>query len=340
MAEQRMTVYLLRRIFSMLPTLFGVTILAFLIANLIPGDPARLQAGPNASREVVERLREKLGLDDPLLIQYSHYLSHLFQGDLGTSIRTRRPVLDDLKTRFPATFELTLTALLFSGIGGIILGTLAAVKQDSLIDHGSRVVALAGVAVPSFWLGIILQLIFFFKLRLLPSSGRIGQFISSPTHISGLYVFDSLFTGNWTALGSSLLHLVMPAVTLSLGALALVSRTVRSSVLDVISLDYVQTARSKGLRERIVILKHVLRNALIPVVTMSGMTLAALLGGTVLIETVFTWPGMGLYVVNSIFALDFPAIMGFTVLAAMIVQIMNLFVDISYVFLDPRIRYG
>ena len=196
------------------------------------------------------------------------------------------------------------------------------------------------MAVPSFWLGILLQLVFFYKLHLLPSSGRIGQFIGAPAHITGLYTLDSLFAGNWAALSSSLIHLVLPAGTLSLGTLALVSRTVRSSMLDVIALDYVQTARSKGLRERIVILKHVLRNALIPVVTMSGMTLASLLGGTVLIETVFTWPGLGLYVVNSIFAMDFPAIMGFTILVALIVQVMNLLVDISYVVLDPRIRYG
>lgn len=335
-----MFTYLVRRVFLLIPVLFGISVLAFLIANLIPGDPARLQAGPNASRKVVEGLREKLGLNDPLYVQYARYLSRLLRGDLGISLRTKRSVLEDLKTRFPATFELTIIALLFSAIGGILIGTLAAVKHDTVIDHTSRVLALAGVAVPAFWLGIMLQLVFFFHLRLLPSSGRIGQFISSPGHITGLYVFDSLIAGNWVALGSSLLHLVMPAVTLSLGTLALVSRTVRASMLDTMFLDYVQTARSKGLRERVVTVKHVLRNALVPVVTMSGMTLAVLLGGTVLIETVFTWPGMGLYVVDSIFALDFPAIMGFTLLAAVIVQTMNLLVDISYVFLDPRIRYG
>lgn len=334
-----MIAYLIRRISLMIPILIGVTILSFLIANLIPGDPARLQAGPNAPREVVQRMREKMGLDDPLPLQYLRYVSKLIRGDLGTSIRTQHSVLEDLKIRFPATFELTITALLFSLTGGILFGTLAAIKQDSLVDHGSRLVALSGVAIPSFWLGILLQLIFFFKLGLLPSSGRIGQFVSAPTHITGLYILDSLLTGNWIALKSSLLHLGMPAATLSLGTLALVSRTVRSSMLDVISLDYVQTARSKGLSERVVIFKHALRNALVPVVTMSGMTVAALLGGTVLIETVFTWPGMGLYVVNSIFALDFPAIMGFTILAAVIVQTMNLLVDVSYAYLDPRIRY-
>ena len=324
----------------MVPVLIGVTFLTFAIANIIPGDPARLHAGPNASAETVQKMREKLGLNDPVFIRYFRYLKRLFQGDLGTSIRTKKPVLDELLIRFPATFELTIAALFISISGGIVLGTLSAIRQGTLLDHGSRLLALSGVAVPSFWLGILLQFAFFFKLGLLPSSGRLGQFISPPARLTGMYIFDGLVRGNFIVLRSALTHLILPGITLSLGTLALVSRTVRSSVLDVVSQDYIRTARSKGLRELIVVFKHVLRNALIPVVTMSGMTMAALLGGTVLIETVFTWPGMGLFIVDSIFAMDFPAITGFTILVAAVVQIMNLIVDISYAFLDPRIRYN
>ncbi len=335
-----MKVYLLTRLSLMLPILVGVTVLAFLVANLVPGDPARLQAGPNASEATVQNMREKLGLNDPLPVQYFRYVSNLIRLNLGVSIRTQHSVLDDLRTYFPATLELTLFAFLLSLTGGILIGTLAAIRQGTITDQVSRVVGILGVAVPSFWLAILLQMVFFLKLRVLPSSGRIGQFVGAPMHITNLYLFDSLVTANWTALGSAALHLVLPAATLSLFPLATISRTVRSSVLDVVSLDYVQTARSKGLKERIVIAKHVLRNALIPVVTMTGIIFARLLAGTVLIETVFTWPGMGLYIVNSIFAMDFPAIMGCTILVAVIVQGINLCVDISYVFLDPRIRYA
>lgn len=335
-----MLLYVARRVLLMIPLLFGISILVFMLTNLLPGDPVRMQAGLHAPEEVIQQLREKLGLNKPLLVQYGRYLSRIFRGDLGISLRTRRPVLDDLKRRFPATLELTAIAFLFSLIGGILMGMLAAVKYGRPIDHISRLIALGGVAVPAFWLGIMMQLVFFFWLRILPSSGQIGQYITPPTHVTGMYVVDALITGNWTALGSSLAHLVMPAVVLSLGELALISRTVRSSILDVMSLDYVQTARSKGIRERTVIFKHVLRNALIPVVTMSGMNLAVLLGGAVLVETVFTWPGMGLYVTQSILALDFPAVTGFTLLIGVIVQFLNLFVDVSYVFLDPRIRHA
>jgi len=331
--------YLTRRVLLMFLVSLAVTVLVFVVSNLIPGDPARLMAGPNAPAEVVQSIREDLGLNDPLYIRYFRFVTRLLHGNLGISIRTQRPVLKDLMSRFPATLELTLIALSLSFIGGTLLGVLTAVRQGSWLDHGARLFAISGVAMPSFWLGILLQLVFSFKLGLLPSSGRIGLSVAPPKSITGLYVFDSLVTGNWTALKSSLLHLVMPTVVLSWGTLALVSRTTRSSMLEVISLDYIRTARSKGCAEQVVIFKHALRNALIPVVTIGGMTLANFLGGTVLIETVFTWPGMGLYVVQSVFSMDFPAVMGFTILATFIVQVMNLLVDSLYAVLDPRIQY-
>lgn len=330
--------YIIRRAMLIIPTLIGVTILTFVISHMVPGDPARLMAGLFASDEIVQRMREKLKLNEPIYVQYIEYLRRLVQGDLGTSILTKRPVLKDLFDFFPATFELTMTAMIISIGGGILLGVISAVKRDSVIDQFTRIISLGGVSVPSFYLGILLQLAFFVYLRWIPGSGRIDPFIAIPPRITGLYVLDSLITRNWPALVSSIKHLILPATTLALGTLAVVARTVRSSMLEVSSQDYIKTAKAQGVSENEINYRYALRNALIPVVSLSGLMIGALLTGTVYIETIFSWPGMGRYVVKSIFALDFPAIMGFTVLTALIFVTANLIVDLLYAFIDPRIR--
>lgn len=331
--------YVIRRAMLIIPTLIGVTIFTFVVSQMVPGDPARLMAGLFASDEIVQRMRERLKLNEPIYVQYIDYLRRLMQGDFGTSILTKRPVLSDLVDYFPATFELTMTAMIISIGGGILLGVISAVKRDSLVDQFTRLVSLGGVSVPSFYLGILLLLAFFVYLGWLPGSGRIDPFITSPPRITGLYIIDSLLTGNWLALVSSIEHLILPATTLALGTLAVVARTVRSSMLEVLSQDYIKTAKAQGVSEKEINYRYALRNALIPVVSLSGMMIGALLTGTVWIEAIFSWPGMGRYVVKSIFALDFPAIMGFTVLTAMIFVIANLIVDLLYGVIDPRIRY-
>lgn len=331
--------YIIRRAILIIPTLLGVTLFTFVVSHMVPGDPARLMAGLFASDEIVQRMREQLKLNEPIYVQYIEYIRRLVQGDFGTSILTKRPVLSDLLGYFPATFELTMTAMIISIGGGILLGMISAVKRDSPVDHFTRLVSLGGVSVPSFYLGILLQLAFFVYLGWLPGSGRIDPFVASPPRITGLYIVDSLLTGNWPALVSSIKHLILPATTLALGTLAVVARTVRSSMLEVLSQDYIKTAKAQGISEREINYRYALRNALIPVVSLSGLMVGALLTGTVWIETIFSWPGMGRYVVKSIFALDFPAIMGFTVLTGIIFVIANLIVDLLYGFIDPRIRY-
>jgi len=334
-----MFTYIIRRLLLIPPTLIGVTLLAFVISNILPVDPVRLQVGPRASEETVQRVREELGLNDPLPIQYARYLYRLCKGDLGTSIFTGRAVASDLAIYFPATVELSLFSFVIAVVFGVVLGMLAATKANQLVDHLSRVTALLGVSVPVFWLGIMLQIVFFSKLRVLPASGRIDQFIAPPPHITGLYVLDSVLTGNWPALKSSLLHLVLPSITLSFGSLAVISRAVRASMLEVLEMDYVNTARAKGLAEKAVIVKHVFRNALLPVVTMAGLQFAMLMGGTVLTETVFAWPGVGRYIVRSCFNADFPAIMGSVVVIGVVIIFINWAVDLSYAILDPRVKY-
>ena len=331
--------YFIRRGLLIIPTLIGVTVFTFVISHMVPGDPARLMAGLFASDEIVQRMREQLRLNEPIYIQYFEYLRRLAMGDFGTSILTKRPVLSDLIRYFPATFELTMTAMIISIGGGILLGVISAVKRDSPFDQFTRLVSLGGVSVPSFYLGILLQLALFVYLGLMPGSGRIDPFIAPPHTITRLYVIDSLLTGNWPALVSSIKHLILPATTLALGTLAVVARTVRSSMLEVASQDYIKTAKAQGVSESEINYRYALRNALIPVVSLSGLMIGAVLTGTVYIETIFSWPGMGRYVVKSIFALDFPAIMGFTVVAAIIFVSANLVVDLLYAFLDPRIRY-
>lgn len=331
--------YIVKRLALLTITLLGVLTLTFFVSHVVPGDPARLAAGVRAKPEQVEALRTRLGLDRPLWQQYGHYIAGVVRGDLGESIRTRRPVSADLAEYFPATVELTTFAMILCLLIGIPFGIISAVKRESVIDHISRVASTAAVSMPTFWLGLLLQLLFFRWLQILPATGRLGFYLSPPTRMTGLYALDSLFSGNWTALGDSLVHLILPATALAASSIAVITRMTRSSLLEILSLDYVRTARSKGLAEKVVILKHALRNALLPSLTVIGLQVGVLLAGAVLIEVVFSWPGIGLYAVQSITFVDFQAILGVTLITAIVYSGVNLIVDVLYGVIDPRIHY-
>jgi len=320
--------------------LFAITLITFVLSHIIPGDPARLVAGINAPAEEVDRLRAELGLDKSLPEQYAIYLRDLAHGDLGTSHVTQREVSEDLRAFFPATFELAAAALVIALALGVPLGVLAALHQGRLADHLGRVLALAGVAVPSFWIAIVLLVIFYRNLGWLPGSGQATDLTVQTTipNITGMLVVDALVTGHWSVFTNALSHLILPAFCLSLSTLALVIRMTRSSMVEVLGEPYVATARAKGLPERRVIFVHALKNALIPVLTIVGLSFGFLLGGSVLIEKVFAWPGIGLYAVDSIGFLDYNAILGVTLVATISFIFVNLAVDILYAKLDPRIR--
>ncbi len=331
--------YILRRLAFMVVVLFGVSIITFTITMVIPGDPALMMAGPRARPEVVANLRDKLGLNDPLHIQYTRYIGNLLQGDLGMSIHSHREVLADLTDYFPATFELTSVAIAVSVLIGIPLGVLSAVRQNQWPDHISRFFALVGVAMPSFWLGLILMLVFYLYLDWFPGGGRLSTGVTAPGTITGLYLVDSLLQGNWQAFVDAVRHLVLPVVTEAMVTVGMITRITRSSMLEVLREEYVTTARAKGLAQRTVFFKHALKNAILPVVTMLGMMYGYALAGSVLVETVFSWPGMGRYAVRAITFLDFPAVMGVTLWIALLYVTINLVVDIAYFYIDPRVRF-
>ncbi len=301
---------IVRRLISMVPIILGVTIVVFLIMHLAPGCPTTIMLGDHASPEAIVELRARLGLDDPISIQYLRWLSRVVRGDFGRSIHTRQPVLDMILQRLPATVELTLTAMILSLLIAIPVGIISSTKRYSIFDHAGMVGALFGVSMPVFWQGLMMILLFSFILGWTPISGR-----------------------------GDISHLILPAITLGTGMAALVARLTRSSMLDVIRQDYITTARSKGLVERIVIIKHALRNALIPVVTIVALQLPVLFGGAVITETVFAWPGMGRLIVTSIFVRDFPVVQAAVLIIAVLVILANLLADILYIFIDPRIRY-
>ena len=326
-----------RRLFNLVWVVIGVSLITFTISHLVPGDPARLVAGDRATPEIVAAVRAELGLDKPLTVQYLHYMDQLLHGDLGTSIRTRRPVIQDIAAFFPATLELALVALLLATLVGIPLGVLSAVYRNKPVDHIARIVAVTGVSTPAFWLGLGLIVVFYGHLGWFPGGGRLDQGLTPPPHVTGLYLVDAVIAGDWSLIPNILDHLLLPAVTLGFVHLGIVARQIRSSMLEQLGEDYVRTARAYGLSAWAVILRHALPNALIPSVTMLGLALGDLLYGAVLTETVFSWPGMGAYVVDSIQALDFPAVMGFAVVVSFAYVILNLLVDLVYRRLDPRI---
>jgi peptide/nickel transport system permease protein len=321
----------------LIPSLIGVTVMVFVISHVVPADPVGIALGPEATQEQINAMREAWGLNNPLYVQYGIFLKNLVQGNLGYSLVSKRAVTEELGYYFPATFELTTASMVLSIILGIFIGIVSAVYRNRLFDHLTRTYCLFGISMPVFWLGLLLLLLFYVKLGWLPGGGRIADGIQVE-RLSGFLLLDSLLTGNWKALGSALLHLVLPAFCLSSSFLATISRIARSSVLQVIREDYVRTARAKGVPEFLVMSKHVLRNSLLPVITISGILYGQLLGGTVLTETIFSWPGMGRYVVRSILHLDFQPILGFTVLVAILYALANLLVDLLYSAVNPQIR--
>ncbi|HEU5300529.1 MAG TPA: ABC transporter permease [bacterium] len=334
-----MSRYLLRRALEMVPVFFGVILVVFIISRLTPGDPARIILGERATPEAMAQLREALGLDEPLPLQFAGYLGRAVRGDLGRSIQSNERVIVDLATRFPATVELTAAAMLIASIVGVFTGVVAAARQHSWFDGLSMVVALFGFSMPIFWLGIMLILLFAWQLGWFPISGRLDYAIDLQ-RVTNFYVLDGLLTRNWAAVSDALRHLVLPAVTLSTVPLAIIARMTRSSLLEVLRQDYVRTARAKGLAERRVMVNHALRNAGIPVVTVIGLNVGSLLGGAILTETIFAWPGIGRLVVDAIFARDYPVVQGTVLVIAVVFVLVNLLVDLTYAFLDPRIRYG
>jgi peptide/nickel transport system permease protein len=331
---------IIRRLFFLVFVLFGLSLITFALSHLVPADPARMIAGPRASKSSVEKVREEYGLNDPVWKQYVNYVEGVAHLDFGRSFTSRKPVRDDLQRYLPATIELGLYAFILSTIIGIPLGVASAVKRDSFVDHVSRFVSITGLALPIFWLALMLQFVFFGKLGWFPDGQRLPTNMDPPKQITTLYVVDSILTANWTTLWASVQHLILPVFVLAYSSLAVVTRMVRGSMIEVMGQDYIRTARSKGLEHRAVVIKHALKNALLPTVTSLGLQIGLLFSGAFLVETVFSWPGIGRYTVQAVQQIDYNAIMATTLVIAVIFVLGNLVVDILYLFLDPRISYS
>jgi len=333
--------YILQRLLLTIPMLLILLTLVFLILRVMPGDPVlAMLGGRNVSPELIEEYRHKMGVDRPIPVQYAEYLNGIIHGDFGNSFRTNKPVVWEIFQRFPATLELAVFGLLFAGLFGFGTGVIAATRADRPIDHTVRIFHIGSFAMPLFWLGLMLQVIFAVKLGWFPVASRLGgriAFIFQP--ITGFYLLDSLIGGDTQVIADVAKHLVLPAITLGFAQAGLLGRMSRASMLEVLDADYVTTARAKGLHERVVILSHALRNALIPIVTVFGLQFAILMGGAVLTETVFSWPGVASFLVRSIEARDWPAIQGSVVFIAVFISAINLVVDVCYSFIDPRVRY-
>jgi peptide/nickel transport system permease protein len=330
---------IVRRLGFLVLVLLGISVFTFLLSHIVPADPVRLYAGPRASAATVALIRHQYGFDLPVWQQYIRYLGDLVHGDFGYSLTSHRSVSADLYDFLPATIELTLAAIVLVLVIGLPVGVFSAVWPGSIVDGVGRILSITGVALPAFWLGLMAQLVLFDQLGWLPADGRLDAGASPPSHITGLYTVDSLLQGNLSLFGQSALHLVLPAAVLGYGSLAVLTRMVRASMLETLPQDYVRTARAKGLRRRRVIVRHALRNALLPATTVMGLQIGALLGGALLVEDVFAWPGIGRYATLATLTLDYNAIMAVTLVAAMIYVLVNLLVDILYMVLDPRVVY-
>lgn len=329
-----------RRLIYLIVMLFGVATLVFILTKLIPGDPvvANLSQRALNDPQIVAAYKAKYGLDQPIFVQYVMYIKNLLMLDLGTSIRTNNAVLQELARCYPATIELALFAIVLASILGILFGIISAIKKDSILDQTVRAVSVTGVSVPSFWFALLVLYFFYYKLRLFPGPGRLSNSFSAPASVTGLYVIDSLLEGNVPKALDALSHLVLPGTVLAAFTMGLITRTTRSNLLDVLSTDYIRTASAKGVGRVRLILKHALGNALIPVLTVIGLGLGNLLGGMVLVETIFNWPGVGQFAYESVMSADYPAIIGVALLIAMNYMIINTVVDILYGIIDPRVR--
>ncbi len=332
-----MIAMLLRRLVLLIPILFGVTVIVFGAVRLVPGDPAQVMLGERASPEAIARVREQLGLNQPLPVQFAGTVTRMAQGDLGRSIVTSAPVTQEISQRFPATVELGVAALAIALAVGIPLGILAAARKNSWIDVLSTSGALVGVSMPIFWLGLVLMLLFSAQLRVLPLSGRLDLALDIAP-ITGLHLVDALLRADFAAFRSAAVHLVLPALTLATVPMAIIARMTRSAMLEVLGADYVRTARAKGLAERAVVWRHALANAAIPIATVAGLQLGYLLSGAVITETIFSWPGIGSLAVQSVFSRDFPVLQGCVLIFATCFVLVNLATDMLYTRLDPRLR--
>jgi peptide/nickel transport system permease protein len=328
--------FIIRRAFSIIPTLLGVSIIIFLMLAITPGDPAELLLGERATEETLEAMREHLGLNEPLYVQYGMFLKRLIKFDLGETIWTRQKVWDEIKQRYPATIELSIAAMFLSCFFGIILGIISATKQYSWFDYISMIASLIGVSIPVFWLGLVLMLVFSLYLGWFPMSGRMGIGIDLEI-ITNFYVLDAIITRNWVALKDVLWHLTLPAFALSTIPLAIIARMTRSSMLEVLRQDYIKTAKAKGLGQTKIVLKHALRNGLIPVITVIGLQFGIMLGAAILTETVFAWPGVGKWIFDGVVKRDYMVIQGGTLVVAACFVIVNLIVDVLYAVINPRI---
>ncbi|MBZ0286114.1 MAG: ABC transporter permease [Anaerolineae bacterium] len=331
--------YLLRRILFIIPILFGITLVAFLIAHAVPADPINANLPPNALNdpEIIAAFRERWGLDKPPIEQYLTYLGNLLQGDLGTSIKTRQSIVDDIRKFLPATIELATFSIVVGIAMGIGFGIVSAIWRDSWVDYVVRVFSLIGVSFPVFLLALIGLQVLYVQFELVSGPGRLDVVMRAPPSATGLMLIDSVLAGRWDAFSNAVSHLILPSLVLGSYVSGLIARITRSSLLEVLGMDYIRTARSKGIRERFVIGRHALRNALIPVVTVIGLSYGNLLSGAVLTESIFAWPGIGRYMFRASTSQDFPAIMGISILIALIYVGVNFVVDILYYFLDPRI---
>ncbi|MEJ5202552.1 MAG: ABC transporter permease [Anaerolineales bacterium] len=353
--------FITRRLLLLLPVVIGILLVTFTIVRLIPGDPCVVMLGEKATREKCDEFMARYGMDKPIPVQFVRYLSNLAQGDFGNSLRFGRPVVDLIAERLPMTIELTIGAMLFSTFFGILLGIISALKRNTIIDTVTMILANIGISMPVFWLGLMLAYVFALLLKdtpfFIPPSARFsaGMTLTSLAkywgleNVSGLQKFildfmsnsviiNVIFTGNWKILKDAAWHLILPSVAVGTIPLAIIARMTRSSLLEVLGLEYIRTARAKGLIERLVIAKHAMRNAMIPIVTIIGIETGALLSGAVLTETVFTLPGVGTALKDAILGRDYPVVQGFTLVIALIFVFVNLVVDISYAYLDPRIR--
>ncbi len=333
--------YILTRLLLTLPMVFILLTMIFFVMRVLPGDPVTSELGPRGGEEVRERLRHQLGLDKPILIQYFNYLGNVLTLDLGESlVFGNRPILDELSERFPATLEMIIPAMILSTGGGILLGVYAAKMRKRAVDYGLRLFSITAYAMPVFWLGLILQVVFSLRLGVAPVAGRIDPVIAlSLQRRTNLLIVDSIISGNWQALGSTLHHLILPVVALGLILMGVFLRLSRINVIEALVEDYILAGRARGIDERVLVFKHALSNALIPIVTLIGLQISVLLAGAVLTETTFSWPGMGLYLVERIGNRDYTAVQGTIIIFALSVSIISLLTDIIYAFIDPRVRY-
>ena len=334
--------YVARRLLLVVPLAIGVTLATFIISHLVPSDPvaANLSEAAQGDPQIVRAFRREWGLDRPLYQQYLDYLGHIARGDFGISIQSHRPIIVDLRQYLPATVELALSAMALSVLFGIPLGVVSAAARERLVDRVVRTATLIGASAPIFWLALLALYVFYARLGWFPPPGRLDTGIQPPPAVTGLLTVDGLLAGRWDVMSNALKHLGLPALVLGLHQMAYIVRVTRSSMIDVIAQEYIRTARAKGVGERLLLYRHALRNALIPTVTYIGLAFGSLLSGTVIAETVFSWPGVGRYAFQSATSLDFPAIVSVATVIAMIYIVVNLSVDILHVAIDPRIRTG